>query len=69
MGAATRTLIGTLLLPLLAFVGVLLLIAARAMGGMSLLAMLLGVAGLALCVAVTVTGATLCGDAAAPETA
>jgi hypothetical protein len=69
MGTTTRALIGTLLLPFLAFVAILLLVAARAIGGMSPLTALLGVAGLALYLAVTVAGATLFGDAAARETA
>jgi hypothetical protein len=63
-----RMLIGVLLLPLLAFTGILLMIAARAIGGISPMTASLGVAGLAMYLAVTVAGATLVGDAAMRET-
>jgi hypothetical protein len=69
MSTAARTLIGTLLLPLLAFAAILLPIAAGAIGGISPLTILLGLAGLAVYLVVTVAGAALFSDPAAPETA
>jgi hypothetical protein len=69
MNALARTLIATMLLPLLAIAGVLLLVAARYIGGATPLPALLAGTGLMLYVAVTVAGATFFGDATAPEMA
>jgi hypothetical protein len=62
-------LIGTMLLPFLAFTGVLLLVAARAIGGMTPLTAFLGGTGLVLYLVVAVAGATLFGDDAARSAA
>lgn len=69
MSAHMRTLVGALLLPPLACVGIGLLIAARAIGGRSPLTATLGVAGLVVYLAVTVAGATLFAYNAARATA
>ena len=69
MNTLARTLVATLLLPLLAVTGVLLLVAARATGGATALAALLGGTGLVLYLAVTVAGVALFGDTAARGTA
>jgi hypothetical protein len=66
---AARTLIGALLLPFPAFAGILLMIAARAIGGISPLTVSLGVVGLAMYLVMTVAGAKLFSDAALREAA
>ena len=62
-----RVLIGTLLLPLLAFTGVVLVIAAHSIGRITPLTILLTGIGLVLYLVVTLAGAILFGDGAAGE--
>jgi hypothetical protein len=69
MNTLAPTLVATLLLPLLAITGVLLLVAARAIGGATVLTALLGGTGLILFLAVTVAGAALYGESVARSTA
>lgn len=64
MSTSVRTLIGTLLLPLLAFSGVLLLVAAHAVGAALLMTVLRVIAGVALYLAATIVAVSFAGDMA-----